>query len=169
MKIINNTITMNYDDFKDLIAEEVSKELSKRQPSTSEMNPALILNDLQKDRLENTWHIDSDLFQFIQWSYSKPYNIQELIEEYEKYKKDSDYFKVNVKNVNQSMLDDLRTESKKTEVSRNKEWLKREIHKELESWHGVEGGIDGNGINEIMLLIDELDEPEERNEHGKFI
>ena len=38
--------------------------------------------------------------------------------------------------------------------------LKREIHKELESWHGVEGGIDEDGINKIMSLIDQLDEPE---------
>ena len=38
--------------------------------------------------------------------------------------------------------------------------LKREIHKELESWHGVEGGIDEDGINKIMSLIDQLDKPE---------
>ena len=47
-----------------------------------------------------------------------------------------------------------------TEVKKNIEWLKREIHKELESWQGVEGGIDEDGINEIMLLIDQLDEAE---------
>ena len=40
------------------------------------------------------------------------------------------------------------------------EWLKREIHKELESWHGVEGGIDGDGINEIMSLINQHEESE---------
>ena len=45
-------------------------------------------------------------------------------------------------------------------MKKNIEWLKREIHKELESWQGVEGGIDEDGINEIMLLIDQLDEPE---------
>ena len=39
-------------------------------------------------------------------------------------------------------------------------WLKREIRKELESWQGVEGGIDEDGINEITLLINQLDEPE---------
>ena len=38
--------------------------------------------------------------------------------------------------------------------------LKREIHKELESWYGVEGGIDEDGINKIMSLIDQLDKPE---------
>ena len=45
-------------------------------------------------------------------------------------------------------------------MNKDIQWLKREIHKELESWHGVEGGIDGDGINEIMLLINQLDEPE---------
>ena len=45
-------------------------------------------------------------------------------------------------------------------MSKDIEWLKVEIHKELESWYGVEGGIDGDGINEIMLLINQLDEPE---------
>ena len=38
------------------------------------------------------------------------------------------------------------------------EWLKREIYKELEAWHGVEGGIDEDGINEIMLLINQFEE-----------
>ena len=45
-------------------------------------------------------------------------------------------------------------------MKKNIDWLKVEIHKELESWYGVEGGIDGDGINEIMLLINQLDEPE---------
>lgn len=48
-------------------------------------------------------------------------------------------------------------------MKKDKRWLSREIHKELESWHGVEGGIDGDGINEIMLLINQLDEPEQPN------
>ena len=86
------------------------------------------------------------LFQFIQWEDESPYNIQELIEEYEEHE----------------FYDYVGWEhhkKKKSEV-KNIEWLKREIHKELEGWHGVEGGIDGDGINEIMLLINQLDEPE---------
>lgn len=47
--------------------------------------------------------------------------------------------------------------NKESEV-KNIEWLKREIHKELEDWHGVEGGIDGDGINEIMSLINQFEE-----------
>ena len=85
-------------------------------------------------------------FQFIQWEDESPYNIQELIEEYEEHE----------------FYDYVGWEhhkKKKSEV-KNIEWLKREIHKELEGWHGVEGGIDGDGINEIMLLINQLDEPE---------
>ena len=45
-------------------------------------------------------------------------------------------------------------------MNKDIQWLKREIHKELESWHGVEGGIDGDGINEIMLLINQHEESE---------
>ena len=45
-------------------------------------------------------------------------------------------------------------------MKKDKKWLKREIHKELEDWHGVEGGIDGDGINEIMLLINQYEESE---------
>lgn len=48
----------------------------------------------------------------------------------------------------------------KAEVKKDIDWLKREIHKELETWHGVEGGIDGDGINEIMLLINQHEESE---------
>ena len=50
--------------------------------------------------------------------------------------------------------------SKGTEVKKNIEWLKREIHKELEVWEGVEGGIDEDGINKIMSLINQLDKLE---------
>ena len=87
-----------------------------------------------KDPYSGDWGLTGDewflikeiLFHFIQWEDEEPHNIQELIEEYEKYKKASDYFKVNIKNVNQSMLDVLPTEIEETEV-KNIEWLKEEI------------------------------------------
>ena len=87
------------------------------------------------------------LFQFIKWEDREPYNIAELIEEYE-HKEFYDYVGWKY------------AEREEPEVNKDIQWLKREIHKELESWHGVEGGIDGDGINEIMLLINQLDEPE---------
>ena len=91
--------------------------------------------------------IDENLFQFIKWEDEEPCSIAELIEEYE-YKEFYDYVGWKY------------AESEEPEVNKDIQWLKREIHKELESWHGVEGGIDGDGINEIMLLINQLDEPE---------
>ena len=90
--------------------------------------------------------LENNLFHFIQWEDESLYSIDELIEKYEEHE----------------FYDYVGWEhhkKKKSEV-KNIEWLKREIHKELESWHGVEGGIDGDGINEIMLLINQLDEPE---------
>src|SRR5699024_2091921 len=95
--------------------------------------------------------MDDRLFQFIQWEDEEPYEIAELIEEYE-HKEFYDYVGWKY------------AKSEETEVNKDIQWLKREIHKELESWHGVEGGIDGDGINEIMLLINQLDEPETLSE-----
>lgn len=86
------------------------------------------------------------LFQFIHWEDAKLYEIAELIEEYE-HKEFYDYVGWKY------------AERREKEV-KNIEWLKREIHKELEDWHGVEGGIDEYGINEIMLLINQLEESE---------
>lgn len=91
--------------------------------------------------------MDDRLFQFIQWEDEEPYNIAELIEEYEN-KEFYDYVGWKY------------AESEETEVNKDIQWLKKEIHKELEDWHGVEGGIDGDGINEIMLLINQHEESE---------
>ena len=87
------------------------------------------------------------LFQFIQWEDEKPYNIDELIEEYE----DKEFY---------DYVGWEHYKGEETEVNKDIQWLKREIHKELESWHGVEGGIDGDGINEIMSLINQHEESE---------
>ena len=91
------------------------------------------------------WEYDS-LFKFIQWENEEPHNIAELIEGYE-HKEFYDYVGWQY------------YKSGETEV-KNIEWLKKGIHKELENWHGVEGGIDGDGINEIMLLINQHEESE---------
>src|SRR5699024_3320274 len=107
-------------------------------------NPSLYWDDFGK-------RMDDRLFQFIKWEDREPYNIAELIEEYE-HKEFYDYVGWKY------------AESEETEVNKDIQWLKSEIHKELESWHGVEGGIDGDGINEIMLLINQLDEPETLSE-----
>lgn len=49
------------------------------------------INDFSwNDRLETWSSMNDDYFQFIQWGDKVPYNIAELIEEYEKYKKASD-------------------------------------------------------------------------------
>ena len=95
------------------------------------------------------------LFQFIKWEDREPYNIQELIDEY----LDDEYGYFNMK-LSREFEEFIKKENEGAEMKKGIEWLKREIHKELESWYGVEGGIDGDGINEIMLLINQFEESE---------
>lgn len=78
-------------------------------------------------------HRSKYLFQFIQWKDEEPYNIAELIEEYER---------------------------GGIEVKKDKLWAKNKIQEELESWRNIEGGIDEDGINYVLNIIDQIDEPE---------
>lgn len=68
-----------------------------------------------------------------QWVDEEPYSIQELFKKYE---------------------------SEETEVNKDKLWAKFKIREELESWWGVEGGIDEDGIKNVLNIIDQLNEPE---------
>ena len=73
------------------------------------------------------------LFQFIQWEDEKPYNIAELIGEYE---------------------------SEETEVKKDIEWLKnklKEIREKNDKGNNFEGAA---SMNLALRLIDQLDEPE---------
>ena len=99
--------------------------------------------------------MEDRLFQFIQWGDEEPYEIAELIEEYE-HKEFYDYVGWKY------------AESEEPEVNKDIQWLKREIHKELEDWHGVEGGIDEDGINEIMLLINQFEESKVKQLYEKI-
>lgn len=109
---------------------------------------------------------EKHLFQFIQWEDEKPYNIAELIEEYE----DSKEYKDSL--VIEYFLDKAK-ESVETEVKKDLEWLKEEISNveykiEDELYKDdtgfrmtvrLEGMIDV--IQEIKELINQLDEPEQ--------
>ena len=112
------------------------------------------------------WHLIGEiLFHFIQWEDEEPHNIQELIEEYEKYKKASDYFKVNIENVNQSMLDGLPKESEEIEIKKDIEWAISEICQRVEDVEEREETTPFNegvarGLEISLFLINELDEPE---------
>ena len=109
---------------------------------------------------------DDNLFQFIQWEDEKPHNISELIEEYEiengmRY----DFGKIKVVDIDTSKLATHNgyiyvKESEETEVKKDKLWAKIKVQEELESWLGVEGGIDGDEIKYVLNIIDQLDEPE---------
>lgn len=91
------------------------------------------------DNLWDTQHWDNremlglpyyEIFLFIKWEDESPYNIRELIMVYEKSVTINPF-----------------------EEGKYLDWLLVNVHKELESWRGVEGGIDGNGINEVLNLI----------------
>ena len=45
-------------------------------------------------------------------------------------------------------------------MKKNKLWAKIKLREELKSWRGVEGGIDEDGINYVLNIIDQLDETE---------
>lgn len=45
-------------------------------------------------------------------------------------------------------------------MKKDKLWAKFKIREELESWWGVEGGIDEDGINYVLNIIEQLEEPE---------
>ena len=106
------------------------------------------VDNFRWNNMKHPWlGVYGNRFSFIQWEDENPYNIAELIAEYEN-KEFYDYVGWKY------------AESEETEVNEDIQWLKKEIHKELEDWHGVEGGIDGDGINEIMLLINQHEESE---------
>ena len=82
--------------------------------------------------------VNSFLFQFVQWEDESPYNIQELIEEYER-------------------------ESEEMEVKKDIEWLKEEIEEDINSWGG--GNPDyfrgaSDAYENVKDWLNQLDEPE---------
>ena len=126
-----------------------------------------------KDPYSRDWGLTGDewflikeiLFHFIQWEDEEPHNIQELIQEYEKYKKASDYFKVNIKNVNQSMLDDLLTESEETESKKDKTWAMNQVNN-LDGVRVKGSFADFTTIpkDKAIRIISDMDEPETLSE-----
>ncbi len=118
----------------------------------------------RKSSVSNQWirpnhigdikQIDSDLFQFIQWEDESPYNIQELIKEYEKDYKGSWEHAI-------EFSKEMRRESEGTEVS-FKEKLKQEVEKimtvtEYDGGWTVKKKVD---VVKLFDLINQLDEPE---------
>ena len=45
-------------------------------------------------------------------------------------------------------------------MKKDKLWAKFKIREELERWQNIEGGIDEDGINYVLNIIDQLEEPE---------
>lgn len=98
--------------------------------------------------------VDKILFQFIKWEDEEPYNIQELIEEYENSLIKSTPWTPNP----------LDFESEEKEMS-----FKKKLKKEVEEIMTVTDYERGNtiikkiGVDDLFDLIDQLDEPEPKN------
>src|SRR5699024_3080942 len=106
--------------------------------------------------------MDDRLFQFIQWEDEEPYNIAELIEEYE----NSPEYVTYISNERTHILsNDLwsKLESEETEVKKDIEWLKSAIQQNLdfyndndEEWQMAKVRAYAKSLD----LINQLDEPE---------
>lgn len=97
-------------------------------------------------------------FQFIKWEDSEPYNIAELIEEYEDYQYKVDWHAEQLAKLSEVVRD---KESEETEV-KDKIWLKDSITRELQDLFSVSNPnyFDFEETNKkIRGLIDQLDEP----------
>lgn len=122
--------------------------------------------------------LNQDLLQFIQWEDSEPYNIAELIEEYESSKEIILHEDFDVENLTLKELDGFKQtlkvikESEETEVNKmNKEKLKDYLNRVTYAYPELEPESDERptteykrGFNEALELamakIDQLDEPE---------
>src|SRR5699024_6031071 len=109
--------------------------------------------------------MDDRLFQFIQWEDEEPYNIAELIEEYEKDYKGSWEHAIEFSR-------EVFGESEEKEVKKNIEWVKDKLKRlkkhDLEMWKQSEPNsksqshVNGSmsAIDKALDFLDQLDEPE---------
>src|SRR5699024_1736092 len=113
--------------------------------------------------------VNSFLFQFIQWEDEEPYEIAELIEEYEietgmRY----DFGKIKVVDIDTSKLATRNgciyvKESEETEVKKNIEWLKSAIQQNLDFYNDKDEEWQMAKVRayaKSLDLINQLDEPE---------
>ena len=96
------------------------------------------------------------LFQFIQWEDEKPYNIQELIDEYESeyHIESASIVNIDVDKITGSVHQF--DESEESEVKKNIEWLRRKVLDNKFMGHTIH-------IDVLFELMDQLDEPEPKN------
>lgn len=125
-----------YEVLKPKLEEEYT-HVGKSRDGKLQFLQGYIERDMKREEWSDGWGQTYmrpvNLFQFIQWEDEEPYNIAELIEEYER---------------------------GGIEVNKDKLWAKNKIQEELESWRNIEGGIDEDGINYVLNIIDQIDEPE---------
>ena len=107
---------------------------------------------------------ESKMFQFIQWEDESPYNISELIEEYED--EEYGYFNMKLSREYEQFIE----ENEETEVKKNIEWFNNEVEKRINRIKTGEvsflgGDLYGEGyiygMREVQAIANQLDEPEQ--------
>src|SRR5699024_937572 len=118
-------------------------------------NPSLYWDDFGK-------RMDDRLFQFVQWTDEEPYEIAELIEEYE----NSPEYVTYISNERTRILsNDLwsKLESEETEVKKDLNWLKSAIQQNLDFYNDKDEEWQMAKVRayaKSLDLINQLDEPE---------
>ena len=121
--------------------------------------------DVSNYTAELVGSIESDLLQFIQWEDNEPYNIDELIQEYEEYLRTPVAPKFSIDGVEHL----FENESEEVEVKKDMDWLNNELEKVIKAVESDdiyfagkkdydEGYIDG--IRDVQSIVNQLDEPE---------
>ena len=124
----------------------------------------------------NATELETYLFQFIQWEDEEPYNIAELIEEYEREHKHNildDFFNSRLSGQRNYKEEE---ESEETEVKKDLDWLVQRVHtereqlaqsfsegKETDDESAFNDGKD-EALSSVLRLINQLDEPETLSE-----
>src|SRR5699024_4726839 len=126
-------------------------------------NPSLYWDDFGK-------RMDDRLFQFVQWTDEEPYEIAELIEEYE----NSPEYVTYISNERTRILsNDLwsKLESEETEVKKDLNWLKSAIQQNLDFYNDKDEEWQMAKVRayaKSLDLINQLDEPEVNSQIDKL-
>ena len=150
------------DDEWKWIARDKNEEIAAYENKPTKKWTLVSGNQWDITEISQDWKtLNRKLFQFIQWEDGEPYNIAELIKEYEEDYKGSWEHAI-------KFSGEVFGESEETEV-KDLEWLKRSIDKRIKtiesdditfvgSEYYDEGYIDG--MRDVLYRINQLDEPE---------
>jgi len=159
-----------YEVLKSYISEE--KYIAKDRDGSIRLLTDYPERDMKREEWSDGWgkstlKNSANNFKFIQWEDEEPYNIVELIEEYEDYAYTAEHFSNAMRKLAKA-LGDSWNESEETEV-KNIEWLNTEVAKRINKIKTDEVSFVGSdfydegyihGMNDVQAIANQLDEPE---------